>query len=146
MSANVIIIKKYPNRRLYDTSQSQYVNLNDIKALINSHKAFQVVDSKTGEDVTKSLLLQIIAEQESTDQQSLLTNTLLMQLIRFYDSDMQAFVRQYLEMSLAHFLDQQDAIDGFMKQMVNNSPMGLFNQFMQQANPLWPGQQPPKKD
>lgn len=142
----MIIIKKYPNRRLYDTSQSQYINLNDIKALINSHQAFQVLDSKTGEDVTKSLLLQIISEQESTDQQSLLTNTLLMQLIRFYDSDMQAFVRQYLEMSLAHFMDQQGAIDGFMKQMVNNSPMGLFNQFMQQTNPLWPGQKPPKKD
>ena len=135
----MIIVKKYPNRRLYNTSSSQYINLEDIKTMINGHQDFRVVDSKTDVDVTKGLLLQIIAEQEATDQQSLLTNTLLKQLIRFYDSDMQAYVRQYLEMSLAHFMEQQGTLDTVMKQMVNSTPMGLFNQFMGQHNPFWPG-------
>lgn len=137
MAKPLIIVKKYPNRRLYDTSKSQYINLDDIKAMINQHVDFQVLDSKTGVDVTKSLLLQIISEQEATDQQSLLTNTLLKQLIRFYDSDQQAFLRQYLEQSLAHFLDQQGAIETLMKQMVNAGPMGIFNQMMEQNMQFW---------
>lgn len=137
MAKPLIIVKKYPNRRLYDTSKSQYINLDDIKAMINQHVDFQVLDSKTGADVTKGLLLQIISEQEATDQQSLLTNTLLKQLIRFYDSDQQAFLRQYLEQSLAHFLDQQGAIETLMKQMVNAGPMGIFNQMMEQNMQFW---------
>ncbi|MDN3638287.1 polyhydroxyalkanoate synthesis repressor PhaR [Simiduia curdlanivorans] len=141
----MIIVKKYPNRRLYNTSSSQYINLDDIKLMINSHQDFRVLDSKTEADVTKGLLLQIIAEQEATDQQSLLTNTLLKQLIRFYDSDMQAYVRQYLEMSLAHFMEQQGSLDAVMKQMVSSTPMGLFNQFMSQSNPFWPSPEKPKK-
>ncbi|BFM10172.1 polyhydroxyalkanoate synthesis repressor PhaR [Simiduia litorea] len=140
----MIIVKKYPNRRLYNTSSSQYVNLDDIKQMINSHQDFRVLDSKTEVDVTKGLLLQIIAEQEATDQQSLLTNTLLKQLIRFYDSDMQAYVRQYLEMSLAHFMEQQGTLETVMKQMVSTTPMGLFNQFMSQNNPFWPSPDKPK--
>lgn len=140
----MIIIKKYPNRRLYNSDTSQYINLADIKALINQHQAFKVVDSKTGDDVTKSLLLQIISEQETSDQQSLLTNTLLMQLIRFYDSDMQAFVRRYLEMSLTQFMEQQGTLDQMMKQMAAANPINLFGQMMQ-ANPLWPGAKPDAK-
>ncbi|UTA47608.1 polyhydroxyalkanoate synthesis repressor PhaR [Simiduia sp. 21SJ11W-1] len=133
----MITVKKYPNRRLYDTSKSQYVNLDDIKAMINQHVEFQVLDSKTGADVTKGLLLQIISEQEATDQQSLLTNTLLKQLIRFYDSDQQAFVRQYLEQSLTHFLEQQGAIETLMKQMVSAGPMGIFNEMMAKNMQFW---------
>lgn len=138
----MIIVKKYPNRRLYDTSKSQYINLDDIKVMINQHVDFQVVDSKTGADVTKGLLLQIISEQEATDKQSLLTNTLLKQLIRFYDSDQQAFLRQYLEQSLTHFLEQQGAVEKLMKQMVSAGPMGIFNDLMTQNMQFWQ----PKKD
>ena len=145
MAKSLIIVKKYPNRRLYDTSKSQYINLDDIKAMINQHVEFQVLDSKSGADVTKSLLLQIISEQEATDQQSVLTNTLLKQLIRFYDSDQQAFLRQYLEQSLAHFLDQQDAIDTLMKQMVNSSPVGIFNQMLEQNMQFWRASHKDKK-
>ena len=79
----MIIIKKYPNRRLYDTSRSQYVNLDYIKTLIEDSKEFQVIDSKSEADITKSILLQIISESETNDNQSLLTNSLLKQLIRF---------------------------------------------------------------
>jgi len=69
-----IIIKKYPNRRLYDTSQSQYVNLEYIRHLITDHRDFLVLDSKTSKDLTKSILLQIVSESETFELQALLTN------------------------------------------------------------------------
>ncbi|WP_218309238.1 polyhydroxyalkanoate synthesis repressor PhaR [Alteromonas antoniana] len=133
----MIIIKKYPNRRLYDTSRSQYVNLDYIKTLIEDGKEFQVIDSKSEDDITKSILLQIISESETNDNQSLLTNSLLKQLIRFYDSDMQFFVRQYLEQSLVSFIEQQDKMQGMMKNMVETSPFGMFNKMMEQNLEAW---------
>ena len=126
----MITIKKYPNRRLYDTAQSQYVNMDYIKALVKARTEFNVVDSKSGEDVTKTILLQIISESETNEQQSILTNKLLMQLIRFYDSDM----------------EQQDQLQGMMKNMVDTSPLGLFSKMMEQNLDVWTkSQRPPKK-
>ncbi|NIB43354.1 polyhydroxyalkanoate synthesis repressor PhaR [Pseudomaricurvus alkylphenolicus] len=133
----MITIKKYPNRRLYDTSQSQYVNLDYIKKLIIDHQDFEVVDSKSGDDLTKSILLQIITEQETSDEQSILTDVLLKQLIRFYGGDMQVFVRQYLEMSLAKFLQQQDTMQGMLKNLIDANPMTTFNKMMQQNMDAW---------
>ncbi|MDT0595605.1 polyhydroxyalkanoate synthesis repressor PhaR [Glaciecola petra] len=133
----MIIIKKYPNRRLYDTVNSQYVNLSYIKELINAHSEFQIVDSKTGDDLTKSVLLQIITESESNDQQSLLTDVLLKQLIRFYDSDMEQYVRQYLEQSLVQFMEQQEKVQGLMKNMVDSNPMTMFTKMMEQNLAAW---------
>lgn len=133
----MITIKKYPNRRLYDTSKSQYVNLDAIKELVMNHKEFEVVDSKTGENLTKSILLQIITEQESNDQQSVLTQTVLKQLIRFYDSNMQTFMRQYLEQSVAMFLERQDAIQSAMSGLIDNSPLGAFNKIMENNMNFW---------
>lgn len=133
----MITIKKYPNRRLYDTSASKYVNLEFIKQLIVDKHEFEVVDSKSGADLTKVILLQIISESESNDKQSVLTNELLKQLIRYYDSDMQVYVGQYLEQSLLSFMQQQDKIQGVMKSMVDNSPMGLFNKMFEQNISQW---------
>ena len=142
----MITIKKYPNRRLYDTAQSQYVNIDYIKALVKARTEFNVVDSKSGEDVTKTILLQIISESETNEQQSILTNKLLMQLIRFYDSDMQVFLREYLEQSLVNFMEQQDQLQGMMKNMVDTSPLGLFSKMMEQNLDVWTkSQKPPKK-
>ena len=142
----MITIKKYPNRRLYDTAQSQYVNMDYIKALVKARTEFNVVDSKSGEDVTKTILLQIISESETNEQQSILTNKLLMQLIRFYDSDMQVFLREYLEQSLVNFMEQQDQLQGMMKNMVDTSPLGLFSKMMEQNLDVWTkSQKPPKK-
>ena len=135
----MITIKKYPNRRLYDTTASKYVNLDFIKQLIVGKQDFEVVDSKTGADLTKSILLQIISESESNENQSLLTNELLKQLICYYDSDMQVFVRQYLEQSILTFMQQQDKIQGVMKNMVDNSPLGLFNKMFEQNLSQWQG-------
>ncbi|GEA10115.1 hypothetical protein KUL49_04900 [Alteromonas sp. KUL49] len=133
----MITIKKYPNRRLYNTSTSQYINLEGIKALIDQREEFCVVDSKSSEDVTKSILLQIISESESNDNQALLTNTLLKQLIRYYDSDMQVYLRQYLEQSLVAFIEQQDKMHAMMQNVVSNSPFSLFNKIMEQNMEMW---------
>lgn len=142
----MITIKKYPNRRLYDTSRSQYVNLDYIKTLIQEREEFAVVDSKTNEDITKTILLQIISESETNDHQSLLTNSLLKQLIRFYDSDMQVFVRQYLEQSLLSFIEQQDQFQSMMKNMVDTSPLGMFSKMMEQNLDAWNKTNKPKSD
>ncbi|MDC8832088.1 polyhydroxyalkanoate synthesis repressor PhaR [Alteromonas gilva] len=133
----MVTIKKYPNRRLYDTSKSQYVNMEYIKTLVNERTEFNVVDSKTGDDVTKTILLQIISESETNEHQSLLTNKLLKQLIRFYDSDMQLFLREYLEQSLISFMEQQDNLQGMMKNMVDTSPLGMFSKIMEQNIDAW---------
>lgn len=135
----MITIKKYPNRRLYDTTKSQYINLDAIRELVMSHKEFRVIDSKTEDDLTKSILLQIITEQENNDQQSVLTQSVLKQLIRFYGSDMQVFLRQYIEQSLATFMDRHEAMQGAVKDMLDTSPLGIFNQMMEQNLAMWKG-------
>ncbi|MFL0801669.1 MAG: polyhydroxyalkanoate synthesis repressor PhaR [Agarilytica sp.] len=133
----MITIKKYPNRRLYDTSKSQYINLETIRDLVMLNAEFKVIDSKTEDDLTKSILLQIISEQENNDSQSLLTQSVLKQLIRFYGSDMQGFLRQYIEQSLSTFLDRHEAVQGVMKDMMDASPMNVFNQMMEKNMSVW---------
>lgn len=133
----MVTIKKYPNRRLYDTSTSSYVNMDYIKQLVMAHKEFEILDSKTGEDVTKSILLQIVSESEGSEQQSLLTNSVLKQLIRFYDGDMQVYLRTYLEQSLASFMEQQDALQGMLKNFVEASPFGMLSKIVEQNMEAW---------
>ncbi len=133
----MITIKKYPNRRLYDTSSSQYVNLDFVRQLVVDGSEFEIVSSKDGCNLTKTVLLQIISESEMNENQSLLTDALLKQLIRFHDSDMQVFVRQYLEQSMTKFLDQQESMQGMMKNLVDSSPMGIFGKMMEQNTQMW---------
>ncbi len=134
----MITIKKYPNRRLYDTSQSTYINLDDIKALIKERVEFEIVDSKTKDVITKSVLLQIISESESNKAQSLLTDKLLQQLIRYYDNqDMQPLLRQYLEQSLVSFMEQQDKMQSMVNTMVNASPLGIFQKMFDPSHNPW---------
>lgn len=134
----MITIKKYPNRRLYDTTKSQYINLEAVKDLVMTHKEFEVVDSKTGENLTKSILLQIITEQESNDHQSVLTQTVLKQLIRFYGSESQAFMRHYLEQSIAMFLERQDTMQSVMSEFMENaSPLAAFSKMMETNMNWW---------
>jgi len=100
------LIKKYPNRRLYDTRTSSYVTLADVKALVLKHEQFQVVDAKTGEDLTRSILLQIILEEEAGGM-PMFTSDLLSQLIRFYGNAMQGMVGNYLEKNMQTFVQVQ---------------------------------------
>ena len=109
-------IKKYPNRRLYDTSRSQYVNMDYIKTLVNERTDFNVVDSKSGDDVTKTILLQIISESETNEHQSLLTNKLLKQLIRFYGDPFQHNFAKYLENSVKLIAEQRSKVRSQLEQ------------------------------
>ena len=101
-------LKKYPNRRLYDTSQSYYVTVDNVRELVLEHERFQVVDSKSGEDLTRSILLQIFIEQENNSVEHVLNNKVLQQLIRFHGSKSQVAVAQFLEQSISFFLGQQE--------------------------------------
>ena len=98
------VIKKYPNRRLYDTSSSSYVALADIKQLVMHSTPFRVVDAKSAEDLTRSILLQIILEQES-EGAPMLTEQVLANIIRFYGHSMQGFMGAYLEKNVQTFMD-----------------------------------------
>ena len=105
-SNGVRVIKKYPNRRLYDTTTSNYVALSDIKALVMQDEAFVVRDAKTSEDLTRSILLQIILEEESHGT-PLLNERMLANMIRFYGHAMQGAMGSYLEQNLQTFADMQ---------------------------------------
>jgi polyhydroxyalkanoate synthesis repressor PhaR len=103
-------IKKYANRRLYNTASSAYVTLADLAKMVKAGEDFVVFDAKTNEDITRSVLTQIIFEQEGIEGQSLLPATFLRQLIRFYGDSMQALVPSYLEFSIDRFSGEQQAM------------------------------------
>ena len=103
-------IKKYANRRLYNTGSSTYVTLADLAKMVKSGDDFVVYDAKTNEDITRSVLTQIIFEQEGIEGQSLLPTTFLRQLIRFYGDSMQALLPSYLEFSIDRFTGEKEAI------------------------------------
>jgi polyhydroxyalkanoate synthesis repressor PhaR len=103
------IIKKYPNRRLYDTVESRYITLADVRRLVTEGIAFVVIDKKSQEDITRSILLQVISEQEHAGE-PLMSQDFLSQVIRSYGGAMQSFVGNYLEQSLRMF--QQSPRDG----------------------------------
>ncbi|KGI77540.1 polyhydroxyalkanoate synthesis repressor PhaR [Oleiagrimonas soli] len=102
-------IKKYPNRRLYDTEISSYITLEEVRQLVLDGEEFEVRDAKSGKDLTRSVLLQIIAEHEEHDGQPMLSTQLLTRIIGFYGDDLQGFMGPYLERSLQLFIDQQQA-------------------------------------
>jgi polyhydroxyalkanoate synthesis repressor PhaR len=103
-------IKKYANRRLYNTASSAYVTLADLAKMVKGGEDFIVYDAKTNEDITRSVLTQIIFEQEGIEGQSLLPTTFLRQLIRFYGDSMQALLPSYLEFSIDRFSGEQQAM------------------------------------
>ncbi len=118
-----VTIKKYANRRLYNTGTSTYVTLEDLAAMVKTGEDFVVYDAKTGEDITRSVLAQIIFEQENKEGQSLLPITFLRQLIRFYGDSMQMLVPRYLEQSIETFTREQGK---FREQMAQAFGVGGF--------------------
>jgi polyhydroxyalkanoate synthesis repressor PhaR len=106
MPETVRLIKKYPNRRLYDTKTSAYITLGDVKDLVLKYEAFKVLDAKTGDDLTRSILLQIILEEE-TGGMPLFSSELLSAFVRFYGSAMQGMLGKYLENNMKTFVDFQ---------------------------------------
>lgn len=126
------LIKKYPNRRLYDTRTSSYITLADVKELVLKHEQFQVVDAKSGEDLTRSILLQIILEEEAGGM-PMFTSDLLSQLIRFYGNAMQGMVGNYLEKNMQTFVQVQKQLQEQSRTMYGDNSMinkDLWAQFM----------------
>ena len=121
------IIKKYANRRLYDTKTSQYITLDDLKQLIIAGSAVQIVDAKSKNDISRDVLLHLVAEQESLGQ-PILNEAILTSLIRFYDHPMQKLASRYLEMALGQLQDQRAQLSEKM-QDVMESPMELASKF-----------------
>ena len=118
-------IKKYANRRLYNTGTSTYVTLEDLAAMVKRGEDFVVVDAKTGEDITRPVLTQIIFEQEGKEGQSLLPIAFLRQLIRFYGDSMQMLVPSYLEFSIDKLTKEQQK---FRDQFTSALPTGPFTE------------------
>src|SRR6266581_1400649 len=123
-SAEPVTIKKYANRRLYNTGTSTYVTLEDLASLVKKGEDFVVYDAKTGEDITRSVLAQIIFEQENKEGQSLLPIKFLRQLIRFYGDSMQTLVPRYLEVSIESLTREQEKFRQQMTQAFGVVPFG----------------------
>lgn len=129
-------IKKYPNRRLYDTEISSYITLEEVRQLVMDNEVFEVRDAKTGEDLTRSVLLQIIADHEDRGQPMFTTN-LLSQVIRFYGDSMQGFMGSYLEKSLQIFLDQQSQFRSQLNNMLGQTPWSMLNDLTERNMDMW---------
>jgi len=127
------IIKKYPNRRLYDTSSSSYIALADIKELVMRHTPFVVRDAKTGEDLTRSLLLQIILEEEAAGA-PILTERVLANIIRFYGHTLQGYMGTYLEKNVQTFMDMQMQLTEQSLPSAMSNWMALQEQLQEQMN------------
>jgi polyhydroxyalkanoate synthesis repressor PhaR len=137
MDPTVRLIKKYPNRRLYDTKTSSYITLADVKQMVVKSEDFQVVDAKSNEDLTRQILLQIILDEESTGA-PMFSSDLLSQMIRSYGSAMQGFMGTYLEKNLQAFQDMQKALQEQSQRLYgDNSRAGteVWSQFMNLQGP-----------
>jgi polyhydroxyalkanoate synthesis repressor PhaR len=142
-----VVIQKYANRRLYNKATSTYITLDDLAVMVRDNVDFVVYDAKTGEDITRKVLTQIIFDEENSGAQNLLPIQFLRQLIRFYGDQMQAFLPSYLELSLDGFIRQQErlrsqfttltpaaGIGGFEEQIRQN--LALFDKAMKMFTPF----------
>ena len=130
------VIQKYPNRRLYDTDESRYITLGDIRRLVVERIDFVVIDKKTQADITRSILLQVIAEQEHADE-PVMSRDFLSQVIRTYGGQMQGVVGSYLEQSLKLFNSQQREMRERVKNVVGVDPVDAVNQVAQKNYQRW---------
>ncbi len=131
---NIRIIKKYPNRRIYDTHLSQYIKIDDIRDMILEGTDFKVIDSNNKKDLTRSVLLQIILEQES-DNNPLFSSENLKHFIRYYGRNQSNIFSAFLDQSLQLFSQQQEQLSELFKQ----NPLDNFNQFNQKNIDMWQG-------
>ena len=149
-----VVIKKYANRRLYNTATSSYVTLDHLSQMVKDKTDFVVYDAKTGEDITRSVLTQIIVEEESKGGQTLLPIPFLRQLISFYGDSLQGVVPQYLEMSMSQFARNQEQMRKYLQNAFGFNPfqqfesmgkqnMAMFEKAMRMFNPFGTGGMPP---
>jgi polyhydroxyalkanoate synthesis repressor PhaR len=133
-------IKKYPNRRLYDTETSTYITLSDVKQLVLEQENFKVIDAKTNEDLTRSILLQIILEEESGGV-PMFSSSMLSQIIRFYGHAMQGMMGIYLEKNIQAFIDIQSKLTEQSKNLYEGNALNpeVWSQFMNMQAPMVQG-------
>lgn len=136
MDAPVRLIKKYANRRLYDTETGKFLNLGDIRDLVISGQTVSLQDARSGEDITRSVLLQVIIDSEELGD-PLLSKELLEYLIRFYGNPLQRFLTAYLEESIEAFQRQQDTIQKQMSDLLQRGPATIFNDLAERNMDLW---------
>jgi polyhydroxyalkanoate synthesis repressor PhaR len=137
MADTIRLIKKYPNRRLYDTRSSAYITLADVKDLVIKQESFQVIDAKTNEDLTRSILLQIILEEESRGH-PMFSSGVLAQFIRFYGNAMQDMMGSYLERNVQLFNELQKRMKEQSHSLYGgnaDASQDLWNQFMSFQGP-----------
>ncbi len=134
------LIKKYPNRRLYDTQTSSYITLADVKQLVLGNEDFMVVDAKTDEDLTRSILLQIILEEEANGQ-PMFSSGALSQIIRYYGHAMQGMMGSYLEKNIQVFIDIQHKMAENSKGLIDEKSFSpeMWTQFMSVQAPMMQG-------
>ncbi len=135
------MIKKYPNRRLYDTATSSYITLADVKTLVLQHLDFKVLDAKTNEDLTRSILLQIILDEESGGM-PMFSSDMLSQIIRFYGHAMQGMMGNYLEKNIHTFIDMQHRLQDQYRSIYGENPMlnsDAWGQFLKIQGPAMQG-------
>lgn len=138
MTDTVRLIKKYPNRRLYDTRTSSYITLADIKQLVLKQEKFQVVDAKSGEDLTRAILLQVILEEESNGAAPIFSHDVLTQFIRSYGNAMQGVMGSYLERNLQIFAEMQKNFQEQSRQAFGDplkTSQEMWTQFMASQGP-----------
>ncbi len=134
--AGVRAIKKYPNRRLYDTQTSSYITLVDVKDMVMACEAFIVLDAKTGEDLTRSILLQIILEEE-TGGVPMFSTQALAQIIRFYGHTMQGMMGNYLEKNIQSFIDLQSKLTENSVVNLPNPMQSFMTSYMEQSTQMF---------
>ncbi len=131
------VIKKYPNRRLYDTAESKYVTLNDVRKLVLDGISFCVIDKKSGDDITRNILLQIIIEQED-EGEPLFTTDVLEQLIGFYGNSVQGMAGDFIGKSLNMFREQQQRFQTQVREAMQTLPMSsAFGEMAKQNLDMW---------
>ena len=131
------LLKKYPNRRIYDTEDSHFITLSDVRELVLRHETFQVIDSKSGADLTRTTLLQIIADLESEGHTSVLTNKILEDLIRFYGDAMGGVLGTLIERSIAAFVEQEKQVRTQLRTAMENTPDKIMADLTQQYAEFW---------
>ncbi len=129
-------IKKYANRRLYDTHASKHVTLDGIRQLVVDGEELVVIDDTTGQDITRAILLQVIAEQEQGGR-PILSAGMLRHIIRFYGNPLQEFMAQYLESSVETFLSQQKGMQDQLRGLMAQSPMATMQNMAARNLGLW---------
>ncbi len=127
-SDDAIIIKKYANRRLYNTSSSSYITLDDLATMVRDNVEFVVLDAKSGEDITHSILTQIIMDEEAHSGQQMLPVSFLRQLISMYGNSMQAMMPSYLEASMANFRENQSKIREAFEKGMSGGPLAAIHE------------------